>query len=402
MSKLKISKGGLRDVIELPASKSYANRALVLAAIKRSPTTLKNLPSSSDVTQLVEGLRQVGLRIEVQGPEARIEASFPDCETNGRRILVGEGGTTARFLASLLLRGRQSYTLALGERLAQRPWSEFVTQVRSLGGEIDLRGNELTLRGPLLLSGKIEVDCGRTTQFASGLQMAFSDQPVEIIPVNMSSSQSYWRMTEDLIQRIRVSSEYTIPLDWSSASYPLAFGALNQEISFPGLHFDEYQADAKFLGILEFLGAIDDSRGGIRVRPLTSPRDVLVDVTDCLDLVPTLGYFLSHVPGKHVLRGVGNLAHKESDRLGEVVKLVRAFGRACEVSGTELTIFGSREVSKEKPDLTLPDDHRMVMAASLFLLHHNGGTVSPAEAVGKSYSDFFDILRAERSEKITR
>lgn len=191
------------------------------------------------------------------------------------------------------------------------------------------------------------------------------------------------------------SDSYAIPADWSSASYPLAFAALNHKISFPGLHHDDFQADAKFLSILKKYNAVTETSQGIEVSPAKTEGDLHVDVSDSLDLVPTLGYFLSHIKGRHLLTGIENLVHKESDRLTEVIKLLKIFGRHAEVKDNALIIEGHHTLIHEEQKLVLPDDHRMVMVGTLFLLHHHGGTIYPAEAVKKSYPEFFDLISSQ-------
>jgi 3-phosphoshikimate 1-carboxyvinyltransferase len=391
MMSLKVKKGGLPSVINIPGSKSYANRMLVLAALKSHAFTLYNVPTASDVSWLVKCLIEIGLSIDFNGDSLTILNSFPSCEVEGMSLEVGEGGTTARFLAALLLRGSKPYTLILGQRLSHRPWRELIDFVNDNGGEAKLSGNKLYLKGPLLLPSEVEVDCSRTTQFASGIGLAFHEA-TQIKPLNMTSSQSYWDLTLQNIAYVENHNNYSIPLDWSSASYPLAFAALNQEVKFTGLIFDEFQADVKFLPLLKNLGAAKVTSDGLIISPIETHRAVEMDVNDCLDLVPALGYFLAHIRGKHKLSGISNLVHKESDRLSEVIKLLTVFERETSVEGDSLYIHGSDKIISNSKDLILPDDHRMVMSAAMFLRHHSGGSLTPFQAVDKSYPGFFKIL----------
>ncbi len=390
MKRLSIKKGLLKSPVLLPSSKSYANRALILASITQKPFTLLNLPVSTDVTFLISALKEVGLHIQTQGTTLTVLNSFPECESSVKEILVGEGGTTARFLAGMLCRGSQEYTLVLGERLKERPWDELLSFINQYGGEARLIDNKLTIKGPIQIPSEVKMDCSRTTQFASGIQLAFPTK--KIIPLNLSTSQSYWEMTTHLIKEFKHKDNYSIPLDWSSASYPMAYAALNQKIHFPGLFSDAYQADSKFYNILKALGALQDTQDGLVVSPIQHEKEVILDVSDCLDLVPTLVFFLSHIPGEHRLLNVSNLVHKESDRLNEVIKLVHEFGREAKIVGEDLVIRGHKDLINQSKDLNLPDDHRMVMAGTLFLLHHSGGSIFPAEAVNKSYPGFFDLI----------
>lgn len=390
-----IKAGTLLSRILIPGSKSYANRILILASLKKSPFTIKHLPQATDVTHLIDALKIIGLKFSTDDDGVTILNSFPDCETRGANISVGEGGTTARFLACLLLRGHQPYRLKLGPGLKQRPWQEFLNFVNAHGAKAQLIDDELFLQGPLSLPAQIEIDCSRTTQFASGLQMAFASTPLQVIPVQIKSSQSYWEMTQEMIELIQKHDEYTIPLDWSSASYPLAFGALAHPITFPGLSYDPHQADAKFLDILNKFECIEVTSNGISVHPTQRVLSLSYNVADCLDLVPALAFFLAHIKGIHHLTGVGNLIYKESDRLSHIMSLLGQFERKCHLQGDSLMIHGDPGRLADYKQVTMPDDHRMVMAASLFLLYHGGGSLSPADAVNKSFPSFFQNLKVK-------
>ncbi|HXH75980.1 MAG TPA: hypothetical protein VNJ08_13500 [Bacteriovoracaceae bacterium] len=392
MKTLRVNPAAIFSTVHVPGSKSYANRVLILAALNPGAFTIHDLPDSSDVTLLADALKSIGLQLTSQGRSLTILNSFPACESSGKTVEVGEGGTTARFLASMLLLGKQPYNLVLGSRLKERPWQEFIEFVKAHGGHAELNDAKLSLQGPLSLPAKIEIDCSRTTQFASGICMAFANQGIEVAPVNMTSSQSYWDMTQELI-KIPVSwNSFHIPLDWSSASYPLAFAALNHPVFFPGLYPDKYQSDSKFHDLLKSFEALESRKDGIQVTPIRNHKAVVMDASDCLDLVPALAFFLSHIKGTHELTGIGNLVFKESDRLSEIRKLLEVFNRQTGVRGGSLYIEGHTSKLSHEINLTLPDDHRMVMAGTLFLRHHMGGLIGPSEAVNKSYPGYFNLF----------
>jgi 3-phosphoshikimate 1-carboxyvinyltransferase len=383
-------------VIHVPPSKSYANRALILGALKKSVVTVFNLPEASDVTFLVEAFKQIGLEIHHQKSQLAIHGCFPLCEpTQGAEIDVGEGGTTARFLACLLTLGSAPYTLVLGQRLKQRPWDEFIQLVQSLGGKARLVEEKLFIQGPIHVPQELKVDCQRTTQFASGFELALAFKDCKIIPTHLASSQSYWSMTDAVIQHFIQYDEYTVPTDWSSASFPMAFGALKQDIFFPGLKPDSLQADSKFFDLLNSMKAVTETPEGLRVHLGKLTGSIVFDCSDCLDLVPALSFYLAHIEGRHELQKIENLIHKESDRLQQVLSLLTLFHVQASSDGQTLWIEGKKNISSTEVNLALPDDHRMVMAGALFLRFHQGGKISPVSAVSKSYPRFFELLSKE-------
>lgn len=389
MQNYRVSKGKLPAVIHVPTSKSYANRALILAAVKKSPVTISKLPEAGDVTHLVEALRKTGLTMKTGFHSVTIVDSFPECETMDKEIQTGEGGTTARFLSALLLRGKKKYSLVLGNRLKDRPWQELLDVSAHLGASAELTGNTLTVQGPIKVVSSLEVDCSRTTQFATAFDLASGSK---VNPVHLSASESYWKMNAVLKEHFLQHDTYAVPVDWSSAAFPMVFAALNHEISFPDLTPDPLQADSKILSILSRLGALRDEEGIIKVGPHQKSADIRFDMRDCLDLFPALSFLLAHIEGTHELTGLENLVHKESDRLAEVKRLLTTFEREYEEKTDHFIIKGSKGICSEK-HLTLPDDHRIVMTAALFLRHHSGGTLDQVRAVDKSYPQFFDLLR---------
>lgn len=393
MQNLSVKAGRLPAVIYIPPSKSYANRALILASINQKEIVLKNMPQASDVTFLVAALQKIGLEIVQKNNEVSVLNHFPTCEKDSNLMIeVGEGGTTARFLAFLLLLGSRKYTLVLGERLKMRPWKEFLKLAGILGVHASLEDNLLVIQGPIKINESIEVDCSETTQYASGLQLALAYTQTRVDPINLSASQSYFEMTHFMIEEMRNKNEFVVPMDWSSASYPMCFSALSHDIFFPGLKYDALQSDSKLFHILKELGCLKENQDGISVSPVKINKCFSIDVSNCLDLVPALGFLLAHIEGVHTLMGIENLEHKESHRLEEIQKLVREFGREAISDGARLIITGKSLKSVPFINLKLPNDHRMVMAGALFLRLHQGGTITPAEAVLKSYPDYFNLF----------
>ncbi|MES2528139.1 MAG: hypothetical protein V4598_13685 [Bdellovibrionota bacterium] len=394
MSNLKIKKGHLPDVVNVPASKSYANRALILASLKTNPVQINNMPHATDVTHLVTALSEAGLICETHHDSITVKNSFPQCEVADKEIFVGEGGTTARFLAALLLLGKKRYTLKLGKRLKERPWQEYLETVKSLGAYAELRDDLLILQGPITIPKSLSIDCSRTTQFATAFDLILDQYQTKISPRNLKSSESYLKMNGPLKEHFKRNDSYSVPLDWSSAAFPMVFAALSQEISFPGLREDSLQADSKIMKVLKQLGSVSETTDGLIVNPISQSSSVKINMSDCLDLFPAMAFLVSHIHGTHELSGLDNLAHKESDRLNEVCALLTHFERSYEVKGDSLVIEGSQKICGEK-SLSLPDDHRIVMIAALFLCHHSGGTLNSTESVNKSYPGFFDLMRSQ-------
>jgi len=390
-----IQKGNLPSVVEIPTSKSYANRALILGALKPQSVMIENISEADDVKFLIAGFEKIGLICHKSTSSVEITNQFPSCEnTEECTIEIGEGGTTARFLACMLLLGKSKYHLILGERLKARPWSEFIKIAKSLGAKVELNDGTLSLQGPIAIPEVLEIDCSNTTQFASGFQLVLGLKRTKVVPINLKTSQSYWKMSQEVIESFQKERVYSVPLDWSSASYAMAFAALRHEIFFPKLFRDDSQADSKFLDLLSQFGCVKEEDNGLRVKQIQDKNsDIVFDVSDCLDLVPTLGFFLSHIDGTHKLINVDNLIHKESNRVDEVISVLKKFGFEAYYESNSIIIEGTNLIKSLNLNLELPDDHRIVMMAALFMRYHEGGELSPESAVNKSYPNFFKLFK---------
>lgn len=400
---LRIEPGAFRSTVTIPRSKSHANRYLILAARSKNAVTITHLPLSDDVQHLLACLKKIGLRVTHQNDTATIEGSFPQCEVVSSETMhldAGEGGTTARFLAALLASGKRRYALHTRGRLSQRPWRELTDALRYADAHVTWQDQTLTIQGPVSVSKiPVTISAALTTQFASALQLAFHEDGYRANPVNLISSGPYWEMTKAACQEV-ASSALVVPLDWSSAAYPLVFAAVTgQTISIPGLVPDA-QADAMLFHLLAQRGAATQTGAGVTGEGLKDASPIDVSVAPCPDLAVALAYLCASLNGVSVLRDVSVLRQKESDRLEAIAELLKQFEVDCEYSneGDVLRITG-RNISVKERGVTVPSDHRLVMVGALFLMSFGGGTISHPEAVAKSFPEFFDQLTRVRAPR---
>ncbi len=393
---LKVEPGFLTEPIVLPASKSHANRFLILAARRGAETTIHQLPASDDVQLLLKSLREMGLAVSGE-KDVVFHNSFPACESQNSAPLVltvGEGGTTARFLAALVSKGHRTYILRTTGRLALRPWAELLDVLKTAGAKISWQGNDLSIQGPVNVAFlPKEISAARSTQFASALRLAFAVDGYHVTPTMLSSSKPYWDMTEESVEAIK-SGNVTVPLDWSSAAYPIVLAAvMNQKIEIPNLKLDG-QADRVIYDLLASRGVAKFLATGIHIRGIEDRRPIQMSVLSCPDLVPALGFLAAHLQGVSEFSGVDILRHKESDRLAAVISLLKQCGVAVEHDEKEDVLKITGGVQAGPWDLEVPADHRLVMTAALFLRAHNGGRLPHPEAVRKSFPNFFDLFKA--------
>jgi 3-phosphoshikimate 1-carboxyvinyltransferase len=398
-SLFKVVNSPLNKTICVPTSKSYSNRALILAALRGSGTNITNLSQSTDVQNLLKSLIKVGLKIEQNKDDVTIINSFPACEeeTLGDSIDLetGDGGTTNRFLIALLSRGKKQYNLYPTEKLSERPIEDLLSPLKKLGVNIShsFIGPWLSIQGPAKtqVDLPIEINCEKSTQFASAMILSFSNTNIKFNFSNVYSSKKYL----DLTQSMLLAKNFNIPIDFSSISYPVALALFQGKVLISNCHsLDSTQADSELFTILKNLGAdINFTNGGLAVSNTKTLKPFVVDGVQFPDLVPTLAFIASKIEGVSRLENLSVLSYKESDRLAEIINLLKAFEVDFHFisESTTLVIKGSTKKVDFK-SYTPSRDHRMVMTAYLFMRANSGGELDNIDCVDKSYPNFFSDL----------
>lgn len=394
---MKLSLANLPNTITCPTSKSYAARALILAALKNKSTTIWDLPSAQDTKDLISVLKFVGLEFAENQNQLTILNSFPACEKNEYQELnLGEGGTTIRFLLPLLALGRQKYRLYYEGRMNDRPMEELYRALSSLGAEVEVLANGISIQGPIDLTKSIEVDCSKTTQFASGLTHLQLLGDFKVKYENLNHSRAYLEMSKKLVTHYKQNDEFTVPADFSGLGYILAYAIFHQDILINNIkQEDELQADNEIFNIMKQIGVkFEFTRAGLEIKQLEHFNSGFeIDGSLCIDLVPTLTFIASYLPFESKIKNISNLIYKESDRLAEIMKILGRFKVKHSYDETQ-DILLIQGVTKKVDEISYicPNDHRMVMLVSLFLKQNSGGEIMPESAINKSFPEFFDYF----------
>ena len=381
-----------RGRITAPPSKSVAHRLLIGAGLAEGESVIRGVSDSEDMkatldclTALGASWRREGDVVTVRGvdPRSREKAIFP-CR---------ESGSTLRFFLPLCLLSEKEAVMTGSERLLSRPLDVYETIALEQGLLFDRGEAGLTVAGPLS-GGHFRGPGDISSQFVTGLLFALplteGYSVIELLPPVMSGS--YIAMTLDALARFGVSVEVgdagivipggqryqpedmTVEGDWSNAAFFFALNALGSEIEVEGLARETRQGDAVIRRLLGKLG---------RGRPT-------IDIADCPDLGPILMVTAAALNGATFVN-TDRLRIKESDRGAAMAEELAK----CGVS----VILGDNEITVESPSLLTPpavplsghNDHRIVMACAV-LLSLVGGRIEGAEAVAKSYPDFFKAL----------
>lgn len=429
-----------------------ALRGLYTGAEEGSPCLVRIPPDASgtlcrDIVTMVRCLRDLGCRIRREDATDLLVSPLTTAAFPQRVVLdCDESGATLRFLVPVAaalcgLPGAprdMSVTFTGRGRLPQRPLAPLTDVLAAHGARLrhsteapEAIGQSLplTVAGGLL-PGAYEVSGEVSSQLISGLLFALpllqGDSTLTIM--GQAVSRPYLGMTLGALRHVtnavtevepyRVyalrgveagrseapTPTMTVGGDWSAGSFLLALGLLSRHeagVTVTGLHSNSLQGDAVILPLLRQMGGDIPARDTDGRLALTARRSELhgicADLRDTPDIAPVLAVCAACATGTSVFTGVKRLRDKESDRLSELCSLLARYGVSATVSadGDALTVQGrgGLRVPEDTVIRVESRDHRMIMAAALCATAYGGSVVlACAEAVSKSYPDFWDAM----------
>ena len=391
--KLTFCKSRVAGPVQAPPSKSYAHRLLIAAAL--SGGRVDSLAPSEDILATIDCLHALGFEIRYDGKCAEF-SRHQDMQSDCRIVLpCRESGSTMRFIIplALALAGKGTEFLITGsERLLERGIAPYVKTLANVKFRYVADG---ILMSGHLDSGDFILDASTSSQYLTGLMMALPlcSQDSRILLENEPVSRGYLAITEDVL------CQAGIHLKWQNERQLLIPGG--QRYSFSStVRVEGDWTNAAYIDIYNFIegnrvdlsGLRNSSAQGDRVcRELMSQlvNEGQVDISENIDLGPVL-FTLAALKGKGCIKGTRRLAIKESDRVRDMISELEAFGVEARVSENEVEISAP---APHAPSRTLygHNDHRLVMAL-VPLLTVFSGSIDGAEAVSKSFPDYFEVL----------
>jgi 3-phosphoshikimate 1-carboxyvinyltransferase len=402
--------------VRVPASKSIANRELVLSAIAhgRSRIELGPLDPGADVRAMATALAEMGYQVRWEGATVAVTGAGDAHPTNGAAVDAHEAGTVARFGAAVAALGSGQVHLDGSPRLRARPIATLVAALRTLGANIDGEALPLTIRGPLA-GGEVEVPGHESSQFASalllvgarmrdGLRLRIAGTLVSAPFVDLTVSALTSRgvrverlSARELVigpQRIKGRS-LEVPGDVTAATYPAAAAAIlggwvtitnaRARVEVGG------QGDARFFELIEDMGC-RVNRGGdsVTVRRDGQLHGIVASVMDCSDTFPTLAVIATQADTPTELTGIAHTRAQESDRVAAVAAGIVALGGRAQAYRDAIRI---EPAPLHDGIVDAAGDHRIAMAFSVLGLQVPGVAIKGWSAVGKTFPDFYDMLR---------
>lgn len=418
----------ISGIIQAPASKSSMQRALAAALLTKGTSSINNPGNSNDDKAAIEIIKKLGAEVEFQNNKLKITSNGLNASPG--EINCGESGLGIRMFAPIIALSDKEITINGEGSLLNRPMNFFDTFFPQLAVEINSNEGKLPLKikGPLQPKN-IEVDGSLSSQFITGLLMAYSASPniskkgTVSIKVRNLKSKPYVDLTLDVMKQFGMivpmnrnykefifqsessqisplgggEAEYTVESDWSGGAFLLVAGVIAGPITVKGLDLSSPQGDKKIINALMSANAnIAMEAKGIKVRPsLTAGagmRAFEFDATDCPDLFPPLVALASYCKGTTTLKGVKRLMHKESNRAISLQEEFGKMGVKVEWSGDVMKIYGGGKLKGAA--VHSHHDHRIAMACAVAALQAEAETsIESAEAINKSYPDFFWHLK---------
>lgn len=389
----------LQGHIDLPASKSLSNRALILSALTQGAGKLTNLSDCDDTRVMIEAL-----------------------QAGKHDLNIGAAGTAMRFLTAYLSLQPGQWTLTGTERMKNRPISLLVEALRSLGASIEYLEKEgyppLVINGGSLQGGTITIDGGISSQYLSALMMVGPrmNKGLTLTIKGKLISQPYARMTLRMMTAYGINAtwqdnqiilpagayraiDYHVEADWSAASYwyELLSLAPSGELILHALEADSLQGDAAIVNYFKPLGvATTWIEGGVRLtKTKVETSRFEADLSNQPDLAQTLAVTCAALDIPFCLKGLGSLKIKETDRIAALLTEAAKLGYVFEETPANgLSWTGKRCTPEAEPVIATYEDHRMALSFAPFAFKQKGLKIAHPAVVSKSYPAFWNALEA--------
>lgn len=414
--------------VRMPGSKSISNRVLLLAALSRGDTLIRDLLDADDTRVMLEALQRLGVEVAyvTDGVHiAGVAGSFP---VKAAGLALGNAGTAYRPLTAVLALAGGEYQLSGVERMHERPIGDLVDALRRLGASIEYSGVEgfpplVVHPGRIRAGERVRVRGNVSSQYLSALLMALpiTGEQTEIEIEGELISKPYVEITLNLMRRFGVEVErvgwkmftvpakgYTSPVeirvegDASSASYFLAAGAISGlsgggPVRVQGVGRGSIQGDVRFTEVLERMGAAIsmgedwiESGAGPQARARGKLNPIDADLNHIPDAAMTAAVAALFAEGPSTIRNIASWRVKETDRIAAMARELRKLGAVVEEGADHLRVIPPARLKPATIDTY--DDHRMAMSFSLAALGGIRVRINDPGCVGKTFPEYFDVL----------
>ena len=426
-----VKRSRIEGEIIAPPSKSYTHRAITIASLAKSSEIFYPL-LSGDTEATMTAAQCVGATVTVEqngnAPKILVDGTEGSPSTPDDVINAANSGTTLRFFTAVSALCNGAAVLTGDASLRARPNLPLLKALNDLGAEAFSTKSDgtapIVVKGRLT-GGKTTMEASVSSQFISALLIAcpLAEKDTYIRTHNLSSVP-YMRMTTEVLEQAGVEISYsrsgdsndfsfhiaggrsydlrqfTVPGDFSSASYLLAAAAMtNSTVTVRNL-FPSAQGDSRIVELLKEMGAViqwhkEDGIVAVQGAESSGLKGITVDMRENPDLVPTIAVLAAVADGTTEITGVAHLRYKETDRLRFLAEELTKLGvRVKEREDGLLIEGGGRGAGLKAATVYSHEDHRLAMSLCIAALSASGTVVIKGiECANISYPPFFTDMQ---------
>jgi len=423
--------------VSLPGSKSITNRALVIAALADSPTTIVGALRARDTDLMAAAVSALGATLSPghAGPAPVVlsgsagQASWlvtPGWTAAPARVDVGNAGTVLRFVPPIAALARADVEFSGDARAARRPVAPLLAGLRQLGAEIDDSGRgtlPFTVRGRgRIRGGRVTLDASSSSQLISGLMIAAprydagaqirheggrvpsaphiamtaamltaAGATVESDSVGRAAglrAPTFWRVLPGRLAPGRIDVEPDLS---NAAPFLAAALVTGGQLTIARWPTSSLQPADQILDVLCQMGAVcTHTPAGLQIKGTGRIRGIRADLRDINELAPVLTSLAALADSPSEFTGIGHMRLHESDRLAALASEFGALGGQVTELSDGLRVQ-PRPLRAGREPFDSHDDHRLVMAAAVLGLAVPGLRVRNAATVGKTFPAFGDL-----------
>ena len=405
--------------IRVPGSKSYTNRALLVAAMAKGISTLTGALFSDDTRYMSASLRELGVKIEVDEKQAtfNVHGNGGEIPVSGAELYIGNSGTTSRSLTAYVSLGHGRFVIDGDAPMRHgRPIADLLDALRQIGvsARTQFENGHLPviIKADGLTGGKTRLDVNKSSQFLTALLLiapyakngmeieVIGDREMPYIDITLAVMEAFGaHVANDGYKHFRIEGGqqyqprvYNIEPDASNASYFFAAAAITGgRVTVQHLNLDSAQGDVQFVQLLEKMGCqVTVSDAGITVTGPKKLKGIDVDMRTISDTSLTLAAIAPFANSRVSIRNIEHTRWQETDRIHAMVTELRKLG---------VPVIEHRDGLEISPAPIQPaaidtyEDHRVAMAFSLVGLKASGIRINDPECVSKTFPDYFQVLR---------
>ncbi len=412
----------INTTVTVPGSKSYTNRALLVAALAEGRSRLTGALFSDDTHYMCEALRKLGVEIEAdaEGCTFEVVGNGGQIPIDHAELYIGNAGTAARPLVSYLALGNGEFIIDGDAPMRRsRPISDLLDALKQL--DVDVRSKfdnnflPLVIRANGLKGGKTRLDASKSSQFLTSLMLVapYAEKGIAIevvgemktpyIDITISVMRAFGvEVTHRNYKSFHIQGgqryqarEYAVEPDASGASYFFAAAALTGgRVRVTNLSTDSAQGDVQFVNVLEQMGCqVKRDGNDIEVIGPDRLKGIDLDMKAISDTSLTLAALAPFAESPVTIRNIEHTRHQETDRIHAMATELRKLG---------VPVVERQDGVKISPAQVTPteietyQDHRVAMGFSLIGLRVPGIRIKDPSCVSKTFPTFFDVLATLR------